>query len=251
MTDLRRRRTDAGLRLRRRRGGSAAAGQCGRRPPKRRCSTCAQGCRLRCGTWRWRSPGLCQPARAGVSRGAGAEPGRSAIPGARRSAPARRWAWRRRGRWKAGWHGCWIGSGPGGPDWLADDDVASAAVPEFDEVAPKTTSGGFTAAKSYAWRREAEASSHGVLAHIEREIAAKRRELRAADEERAFVASDRFDSALRARAALANAMMTGGTPMRRDPGWRTTPSSPSRSRGATGSRVQRRALMPWKRSTMI
>jgi hypothetical protein len=32
-----------------------------------------------------------------------------------------------------------------------DDDVASAAVPEFDEVAPMTTSGGFTAAKSYAW----------------------------------------------------------------------------------------------------
>ena len=60
-------------------------------------------------------------------------------------------------------------------------------------------------------RREAEARSHGVLADIEREIAAKRRELRAADEERAFLASDRFDSALRAHAALANAMMTGGT----------------------------------------
>ena len=50
-----------------------------------------------------------------------------------------------------------------------------------------------------------------MLADIEREIEAKRRELRAADEERAFVASDQFDLALRAHAALANAMMTGGT----------------------------------------
>src|SRR5688572_23931443 len=51
-------------------------------------------------------------------------------------------------------------------------------------------------------RREAEARSHGVLALIQREIAAKRRELRASDEERAFLGSDRFDSALRANAAL-------------------------------------------------
>ena len=42
-------------------------------------------------------------------------------------------------------------------------------------------------------RREAEARSHGVLADIEREIAAKRRELGAADEEQAFLASDPFD----------------------------------------------------------
>ena len=53
---------------------------------------------------------------------------------------------------------------------------------------------------------------------IEREIAAKRRELRAADEERAFPASDRFDSALSARTALASAMMTGGAPYAPRPG---------------------------------
>jgi hypothetical protein len=61
-------------------------------------------------------------------------------------------------------------------------------------------------------RKEAEARSHGVLGGIEREIAAKRRELRAADEERAFPGFDRFDSALSARTALANAMMTGAAP---------------------------------------
>jgi len=58
-------------------------------------------------------------------------------------------------------------------------------------------------------RREAEARSHAALAAIEQGFDAKRRLLRADSDERAFLASEAFDSALRDHAALAGKMMTG------------------------------------------
>ena len=63
-----------------------------------------------------------------------------------------------------------------------------------------------------ASRREAEARSHAAIARITDEIEAKRRERRAASEERAFLASDRFGAALAAHAGAAQSLEGGGQP---------------------------------------
>src|SRR3712207_5929583 len=56
---------------------------------------------------------------------------------------------------------------------------------------------------------EAKARSHGVLAAMEAEFEAKRREMRAGDEERAFLASGRATGALREVGRITASMAAG------------------------------------------
>ena len=147
--DLRRWRPNSGFRLRRRRGGSAAARDgkgLGRSAGAQRLHRGADfGAGLGAGDRRT------LPAPVGDSPGAGASRGDPPFPGLAGAHPRGAGLGAAAAAGKRPCTGAGLDAGrPARTGWLMMISPAPA-VPEFDEVVPMIASGGFTAATSYAW----------------------------------------------------------------------------------------------------